>query len=274
MTNPAWARLVRMYEQGIWALLNRPGAMADPGHLPQLVMSSTEFQEAAWKLAQNMVREVARVNATSWRAAAIKSTRARQIYAALRAEIERNGLGPELSRMAARNAELITSLPAEISERVTARAAELEQKGARAVEIEREIRRLTPELAGSRIRLIARTEISRAETDLTRARSERIGIDWAVWQTSEDSRVRKSHRNLDRVLMRFSDPPQPEALIGEHSTLGHGLGGQFPNCRCVMLPLVSLDEAHFPARAYMNGSIRRLTRGQFMTIAIGYRMAA
>jgi hypothetical protein len=224
MTNPAWARLVRLYQTGMLRLVTGE-TLAHPE-----LAETPDFRDAAWRLALDMVREVARVNATSWRAAAVKSTRARQIYAALHAEIERNGFESELSQLAYRNAQLITSLPAELAERVTAHAAELEQKGARAVEIEREIRRLTPELAGSRIRLIARTEISRAETDLTRVRSERIGIEWYQWQTSEDQRVRRSHRNMDQVLVAWGDPPQPEELVGEKSTLGRAHAGCFPNC--------------------------------------------
>ena len=267
MTNPSWSRLVELYQRGMLRLVT--GNILEHPDLTE----TPEFREAAWHLVDNMVREVAQVNATSWRAAAMKSSHARQIFQALQAEIARNGLGPELAAIARRNAGLISSLPGEIAERVSARAAELEQHGARAEEIAREIRRLGPELTRGRVKLIARTEISKAETQLTVIRSERIGITWGQWLTSEDQRVRPSHRNLDKVLIQWNDPPQPEALIGEKSTLGRGLAGTFPNCRCLMAPVADLDEIRFPARVYMNGSIHKLTRAEF-TRAIGIRLAA
>ncbi len=267
MTNPAWARLVRLYHDGMIRLLT--GKVLTNPELSDL----PEFRAAAWRLAQDMVRQVAAVNAHSWRQAAMKSTRARQIYTALRAEIESGGLGTELRALALRNAELIRSVPAAVAQQVTEYATELEQRGARAPEIERQLQKVAPQLAESRVRLIARTEISRSETDLTRARSERIGIDWYQWQTSEDSRVRKSHRHMDQVLVAWSDPPQPEELVGERSTLNHYHAGQAPNCRCVSLPLADLDEIRWPAKVYSAGRIRRMTRAEF-TRVVGIQIAA
>ncbi len=267
MTNPAWLRLVELYQNGLLRLL--PAAALER---PEL-LETPEFREAAWRVASNMVQGVAKANATSWRQAAMKSTNARRIYLGLQREIAEGKLGPELHQLAVRNAQLISILPGDIARRITAHAEVLTQRGARPEEIARELRRVVPTMAKSRMRLIARTEVSRAETDLTRLRSQRIGIEWYQWSSSRDQRVRPSHRNMDQVLVAWDDAPQPEELIGQRSTLGYGHAGQFPNCRCDCLPVADLDEIRWPARAYSNGRIVRMSRAQFMRLS-GLEMAA
>jgi SPP1 gp7 family putative phage head morphogenesis protein len=236
-------------------------------------MQTSQVQAAVWGVAESMAAEVAKVNASSWRAAAYKSSNARKIYEALQEEIEHYGLRPILNQIARENANLITSLPLYVSRRLTTKAAELQREGKRPAELERELRKIAPHLANSRIEMIARTSISGAETDMTRARAERIGVEWGVWETSNDQRVRPSHKIMDGVLVRWNDPPSPEALIGQKSTLGRYLAGKCPNCRCAMLPLISLDEVKWPHKIYIWDSIRVMTRAQF-TKAVGMPLAA
>ena len=131
---------------------------------------------------------------------------------------------------------------------------------------------MAPKMRQSHIELISRTSVSTAETDITRARAESIDISAYQWASSEDSRVRPSHRKMDKVLVFWNDPPSPEALIGERDQ-GHYHAGQWFRCRCLCLPIISLDEISFPARLYRAGSIQRITRGNFAALA-GYKKAA
>ena len=270
MKTPWFGRLVKLYEnrlndllQGdLFAFLERPDLVDTP-----------EFRRAARLCAQAMARWVSVENAKSWREAASKSTRSREIYQALRKEIYQTGIVQELESITARNAELISSVPGDIAQRITEYASERHIAGARAGDIEDEIRKMAPKLAENRIRLIARTEISRAETDLTRARAERIGAEWYQWATSEDQRVRTSHINMDKVLVCWSDPPNPEALAKEKSNAGHYHAGGTYNCRCLCLPLIDLDEVSWPCRVYSAGSITRMTRAKFSRLS-GYQIAA
>ena len=124
-------------------------------------------------------------------------------------------------------------------------------------------REKVPGLAKSRIRTIARTEVGKAETAFTQARSERPGIRWYEWATSEDQRVRPSHRKLATVLEAWSDPPAPEQLAGERSKLGHYHTGCAPNCCCITLPLMSLDEVRWPHKVYSHGRIEYAGRAEF-----------
>ena len=225
-----------------------------------------KFQAMAYRLATRMAKLVATENLKSWRQAAMRSTRAREIYLSLQQEIRRTGLQPELQVIATRNAKLIRSVPREIAQHLTQKAVALQQEGKRDLEIVAELKRLAPRLTKSKMRLIARTEISKAESNLTELRAENLGVSHYQWLTSEDRRVRDSHRNLDKVLIAWNDAPQPEALIGEKSTLGRGHAGTFPNCRCLCAPLVSLDEITWPAKYYSHGSIRRVSRAQFVKL--------
>jgi SPP1 gp7 family putative phage head morphogenesis protein len=265
---PAFTRLQNLYERELTRLLRTFG-----GRRPltpvilRRIAADPQFKKAAWDMAKKFAAAAGTANAASWREAAFKSTRAGDIWKALKKELRATGVGHRIDQVVAANAHMISSVPLKIAESITAYAAKVEQRGGRASEIEAEVRRMSPSLAKSRIQLIARTEVGKAESAVTRARSEEIGADWFQWSTAEDERVRPSHKNLNLVLVRWADLPQPEMLIGERSTLGPGAPGEFPNCRCASLPLISLDEVTWPARVYSMGSIKRMTRAAFKKFA-------
>jgi SPP1 gp7 family putative phage head morphogenesis protein len=88
----------------------------------------------------------------------------------------------------------------------------------------------------SRAVLIARTETTSLNANLTQARHEAAGITEFVWSTSRDERVRESHRELDGKRFAYDALPEIE---GE----GRHLPGAFPRCRCVAVPVVpGLDD--------------------------------
>lgn len=270
-TTPPFERMVRLYREAITKMYG-PRALAELLEHPE-ASADPRFQAAAEHVAKAMAREVSVASAASWRQAAFKSTRAREVFESLRTETRKQRMAATLRAIAERNASLISSVPQEIADRITKRAMELRLQGARPAEIAKEIRKWAPQLVKSRIKLISRTEIHKSFSQLTQARSQNLGLDWAIWSTSDDSRVRPSHKNLDNVLMNWSDPPQPEALIGERSTLGAGFGGEFPNCRCTMLPMVDLSEIKWPAKVFAHGKITRMSRAQFHQAA-GLTLAA
>jgi SPP1 gp7 family putative phage head morphogenesis protein len=224
--------------------------------------SEEEIREAALRIARRMVTAVETTNARSWREAARRSLNGQRIYQALRTEMK-SPVGERVNELIARNARLIRSLPEEIAQRAARYIAREQQRGKRSSASAQELEARLPEFARSRVSLIARTEVSKAETALTQARAERLGLPCYEWATSEDQRVRASHRALDKVLVAWSDPPSPEQLAGERSTLGHYHAGGAPNCRCVALPLISLDEVPWPHKVYEHGRIKWMNRGEF-----------
>lgn len=101
-----------------------------------------------------------------------------------------------------------------------------------------------------------------AKKSFSRKEWEKLGIDWYIWRTSEDERVRPSHKNLNGVLVNVKDPPDPEKLVGAKSC-GKYHAGDIDGCRCYPEPIVELKYVKFPAKVYYKGKIQTMTREDF-----------
>jgi hypothetical protein len=231
--------------------------------IPIQLLEAAEFVNTyARQIALRMVSALYFAGARTWREAALKAGHGRAINRALQTELQ-GPVGRRVQELVRENARLITSLPAKVAVHVAARAAAQQYAGGRAAEL---VPPLLKRTVRWRAKLIARTEVSKASTALTRARSEELGIDWAIWETSQDERVRKSHRKMQGVIYRFNVPPSPEQLVGERSTLGHYNAGDAPNDRCYPAPLVRLEQVSWPHRIYYAGRIQYMTLSQFRRI--------
>ncbi len=228
----------------------------------------------AEEAARSMVTMLFVDGARDWREAARMSGRGRDIYDALRTEL----LGPVGSAFYAevgRNAELIRTLPLSVANRVTSYIADETAKGRRPDAIAEEIAAMFPRAARASAQLIARTEVAKTQGTLTRARAENAGIPAYVWRTSEDQRVRDSHRHMDGVIVLWDEPPSPERLIGKKNPPAPYHAGGIFNCRCVSLPLVRPDDVDWPHPCYHAGAVRMTRRAEFEgLLAPGSRLAA
>lgn len=164
------------------------------------------------------------------------------------------------------NAELIKTFPNDISVHLNRYIAAEGLKGRRSEDILDDLMKKFPDKAKSRLKLIARTEVSKTQTALIQSRAMSLGADWYIWRTSDDERVRGSHHKMNGVLVNWKDPPDPEKLIGAKS-YGKYHAGDIFNCRCYPEPIVNLDYVEFPAKVYINGAIRIMSRKQFEKIA-------
>ena len=193
---------------------------------------------------------------------------------AMKQELMKADTGTTLKKFMDDNVHLIKSLPSEAAKRIhNIIYKNLYTGELRAAGLVKEIMK-TKDITKNRAATIARTEISRASTGLTKARSEAVGIDWFVWHSTKDIRTRKAHKLLDGVLVNYSDPPSPESLIGEKS-YGYYLPGAIFNCRCYAAPLIRIDDVSWPAKLYHNNKIERMTRNKFVELAKGrYKLAA
>lgn len=222
------------------------------------------FKAVAGELAKRMVTMVAMSNAQSWRTAATKASKGRLIHSMLRSNLSgMNSLN--LDRLIQENSTLITSLPAETAATVSKRVMELQRQGFRSTDIVDQIRQYMPRARAYQIQRMARTEVAKADTAITRTRAISVGAHWYQWKTSHDARVRESHKLFSDVLVNWNDAPAPESMAGEESE-GHYHAGNIYNCRCVTLPLISLAEIKFPARVYMARDIKRLTAPDFESL--------
>jgi len=122
--------------------------------------------------------------------------------------------------------KLFKSLPLEAADRVYDihnQAIEAVVSGKRSSALKDEIMR-TGQVTEARARTIARTEVGRASTAITQARSTSIGSRGYIWRTSEDSDVRHSHAQMSGQYVEWANPPTLDGMTGH--------AGQFPNCRC------------------------------------------
>ncbi|WP_206922968.1 phage head morphogenesis protein [Alicyclobacillus suci] len=197
----------------------------------------------------------------TWRQAAKVNSRGSLIYKALMEEM--NGpLGGIMAAQIQRNAQYIKDVPADIARQMTEHIMSQSMQGLRHTDIAKNLQQLFPHMTDVKANLIARTETAKTATALTQSRCELHGIPWYRWRTSEDSRVRDSHRIMDKVLVAWDDPPSPEELSKEKD-VGHYHAGCIWNCRCYAEPLIDLDFIQWPCQVYLNGSLRKMSRKQF-----------
>lgn len=178
----------------------------------------------AERVVGNILKGVNLANKKSW-----ESTSAR-IGAQLKRTMEETAVGDVMKLIQRRQVELIKSLPIEAGLRAQKLSQEAVMGGKRADEVAAELAR-SGEVTESRATLIARTEIAKANSALTQARAEYVGVTHYIWRTAEDGDVRESHAVMNGKIFRFDDPPYVEGE-GNHGP------GEFPNCRCFAEPII------------------------------------
>lgn len=187
----------------------------------------------------------------------------------LRYAMERAPIEPLMKQYLLDNVGLIQSIPLKAAKQVQQIVVENLKTGEyRAEGLVDQIMNVG-KLTESRAKLIARTEVARMSTGLTKTRSESTGIDWYVWRTSHDARVRGSHHHMDRVVIKWSDPASPEELSRIGKSYGHYHPGEIFNCRCFAQPMIRVDDVSWPAKVYVNGGVVRMNRHQFVKLSVG-----
>ena len=213
-------------------------------------------------IVRRMVTPLSVANMKTWRHASKKATRGKFLYELLIAEKE-DTLNAAIENQIIENVALIRTLPTDVANKVVHDIEEEALKGRRASETAKLIKDKTDQHANASARLIARTETSKTTTALTKARCENLGLKWYVWRTALDGdRVRKSHRNMEGVLVAWSNPPAPEELVNEKSA-GHYHAGNIYNCRCYPEPLIEVDDVKWPHKVYDQGTIQTMGKRQF-----------
>jgi SPP1 gp7 family putative phage head morphogenesis protein len=263
------------YQRELEAWLDKYVPWSTGPGAPLLLAAPEPAEQMLWEsadlIARRMVLNVARTNAMAWRSLLVSrgtsAGQSRRIYLSLKNELLSHGLNQRVRELITGNAKLIAAMPDLLANQAAIFVSRQQRRGLRSAAIVPELRKRLPLLRKSTVKMLARTEVARAETALTRARSEGLGLRWYEWATSEDQRVRPSHRKMDGILVAWDDAPAPEALAGVASGLGHYSPGGAPNCRCLALPLVDLGEVQWPHKVYAHGSVVRLGRGEFQRFA-------
>lgn len=235
--------------------------------LRRLARSPT-FIRACDKIARSMATHLFSDGHKTWRQAAAAGGKGRIIRTALQRELASPRVAKTYEGIIARNAQLIRSMPLTLADRVAHKVARGYEQGLRPEALMQDILSEYPSMTLAHARLIARTETSKASTALTEVRSAEAGLEWYVWRTSEDARVRSAHAHMDGVIIPWSEAPAPEELIGKPSE-GHYHAGNIYNCRCYPEPLIRFDQVTWPAKVYRNGKIERMGIKQFKRLLPG-----
>lgn len=228
----------------------------------QIFQNSVPYDNYINDAVKRMVTPLAARNYETWRKAARVSTRSHFLYTVLMEELKQ-GIKKDIDSQVISNAALIKTLPSDTAQKVVRDIEEYALSGLRAEEIEKLIQDKTRQHSRASARLIARTEVSKTTSALTKARSEELGLRWYVWRTMEDGdRVRKSHRIMNDVLVSWNNPPSPELLVKEKD-VGRYHAGNIWNCRCYSEPLIDIDDVKWPHKVYINGSIQKMSKARF-----------
>lgn len=228
----------------------------------QIFQNSVPYDNYINDIVKRMVTPLAARNYETWRKAARVSTRSHFLYTVLMEELKQ-GIKKDIDSQIISNAALIKTLPSDTAQKVVRDIEEYVLSGLRAEEIEKLIQDKTRQHSRASARLIARTEVSKTTSALTKARSEELGLRWYVWRTMEDGdRVRKSHRIMNDVLVSWNNPPSPELLVKEKD-VGRYHAGNIWNCRCYSEPLIDIDDITWPHKVYINGSIQKMSKARF-----------
>jgi len=205
-------------------------------------LNITAFAE---NLARGFLDRLNRNNARSMQSN-IKNSTGVDLGAVVRSE----DLDQLLTVRIAENAALITSIKNEYVEDVGKRIRDNILAGERSTTLITEIKE-RGNVTANRAKLIARTETSRVNAQITRLRSEALGSKTYVWSTVIDERTRDkrptNHKVMDGKLCRFDDPTVFSDDNGvtwrKRSEIGGPeiLAGDIYNCRCTSLPVVSFE---------------------------------
>lgn len=227
--------------------------------------SSYQYEKFIMSAVKRMVTPISVMNEQTWRRAAKKSTRGKFFYSLLIDEIKQTH-ELVINDQLIENAALIRTLPNDVAEKVVKNIAEETIAGKRARTIEQIIREETDKHSRASARLIARTEVAKTQSAITKARAQNLDMQWYVWRTALDGdRVRRSHRLMEGVIVNWNDPPSPEELAGEES-VGHYHAGNIWNCRCYSEVLLDVDDVKWPHKVYANGRIKKMGKQEFLKI--------
>lgn len=202
------------------------GNVRDEPALPQTLARYAEILRPwARSVAAKMVNDVERRDATAWK------SRSKEIGRLLKKEVFETPIGAEITASLESQVDLITSLPREAGERIHKLAMEARLGSKRPAEVAKQIQETFGVTAG-RAKLIARTEVARTATEITKARSKSAGSTHYVWRTAGDSDVRETHAKLNGKVFAWDEPP----VAGENGERAHP--GSIYNCRCFADPIL------------------------------------
>lgn len=200
----------------------------------------------------------------TWEEAASRSGKGNKMYQTIKKEIDYS-LYEKIYEKVKNDYMILRFFPENIPKNVVYHVINEHFKGRRPESICEDIQNKFFDISNKNMQKITFTICSICSSDFNQKRSQNLGIDWYIWRTAEDSRVRKSHKKMNGVVVNFNAPPSPERLVGE-PFIGEYNAGECDGCRCFAAPIVNIDFEKFPRRVYYNGKVQVMKKAEFVKI--------
>ena len=133
------------------------------------------------------------------------------------------------------NLDLISTLPKDLTTKLESTIMDGFVSGANVRDIAKDVESIC-NTSKKHARFIARDQIGKLQSRISRHQQEDAGVEEYIWTTSQDSRVRDSHKRLNNKKFRWDDPPVVDPKTGRRCHPGEDYG-----CRCIALPVFNLD---------------------------------
>jgi len=131
-----------------------------------------------------------------------------------------------VSGFARQGVDLIKTIGSEHFDRIEQRVVEAFRAGRRAESLAKELLEIEG-VTRRRAEFIARDQIGKLNAKIQQQRQQALGAETYIWRTSQDSRVRASHRALDGTIQRWDPPPIVDEKTGRRAHPGEDF-----QCRC------------------------------------------
>ena len=93
-------------------------------------------------------------------------------------------------------------------------------------------------------KLISRDQIGKLNAQITKYQQKNAGCNKYKWRSVGDERVRDRHRELDKQIFSWDDPPVVDKRTGRRCHPGEDY-----QCRCVAIPVFDLESLAFMTKA-------------------------
>ena len=88
-------------------------------------------------------------------------------------------------------------------------------------------------ISKSKAKFLARQETALLTSNIQKQNMQRAGIEYYMWDSSRDNKVRPDHAELNGKIFRFDTPPVVNQKTGARANAGEDFG-----CRCVQRPVI------------------------------------
>lgn len=112
-------------------------------------------------------------------------------------------------------------------------------------------------------KVIARTEAAKLQTAIMENRAKDLGSVAYMWLSSNDVRTRRSHRNMNGVVVFWRNTDSEKPRLDKMQ----GNAGEFPNCRCSTEPILDekdITKSIYRVYDYRTHKIIQLTKRQLI----------